>query len=123
METTPTFHRLSRENNERLYEIEGRMLKAVELVAEVREQEYGEDLWDCAYPEAIFQVLDGISHRSAWPAVIQWLKQQVRNGFDYPCLTCLDCKRLVRDDDGRNKCSLDFRPRGFGCLNYIRISQ
>ena len=68
------FHRIPRQGNEELYELEEAAIAALEAVAKHRVKAYGEKLFDEAWPEVIHAVLDSIVGSTVLPAVEHWTK-------------------------------------------------
>jgi hypothetical protein len=74
MKTKPTFSYMPSEGNKKLYNLEEKLIYAVGAVAKHREEAYDEDLWKCAYPEAIHVILEGTDPNASRAAVENWLK-------------------------------------------------
>lgn len=75
--TEPTFGFIGRDGNERLYKLEDRVTLAITHLAEFRENQYDEDKWSCALPEAMAAALDSFQRDHVEPAVLHWIEEQL----------------------------------------------
>lgn len=75
MKTEATFGFLGRDEDPKLYKLEERLIEAARAVAEHRAENYGEDLWTCAYAEAQHALLDGVDRRAGLSAASHFLVQ------------------------------------------------